>query len=101
MAMTMLSVTIPLPNPNSTNQGSLLYEEVVVQVLRDIYLVPTCAASDHKPPLGVNLAFFRSRRILRSDDPPLTPGRILAALAIVLTFKIYSQLEPDSRLLSA
>jgi hypothetical protein len=28
-----------------------------------------------RPPLGVNLAFFRPRRILRSDDPPMTYGR--------------------------
>jgi hypothetical protein len=28
-----------------------------------------------RPPLGVNLAFFRPRRILRADDPPMTPGR--------------------------
>jgi hypothetical protein len=27
------------------------------------------------PPLGANLAFFRTRRVLRADDPPMTHGR--------------------------
>ena len=28
-----------------------------------------------RPPLGVNLAFFRPRKLLRADNPPMTPGR--------------------------
>jgi hypothetical protein len=37
--------------------------------------VARATPKSRRPPLGVNLAFFRPRKLLRADDPPSIPGR--------------------------